>query len=72
MAFRNVLILRKPPPGPAFGRPEDRLRGGLDGPTVLPQPIGNRFEPIRARFGPEAFASRYSITTGPWSATTRR
>ena len=30
MALRIVLILRKPPTGPASGRPEDRLRGCLE------------------------------------------
>src|SRR6266850_7111646 len=39
MALRNVLILRRPPTGPASGRPEDRLRGRLEGRTVLIQPI---------------------------------
>ena len=34
MAFRKFLILRSLPPGPASGRPEDRLRGRLDGRTV--------------------------------------
>src|SRR5271155_2357729 len=29
------LILRKPPTGPASGRPEDRLRGGFDGRTAI-------------------------------------
>jgi hypothetical protein len=34
MAFRNVLILRKPPPGPRFARPEDRLSGCLEEPAL--------------------------------------
>ena len=39
MAVRNVLILRKPPTGPVPGRPEDRLRGCLEGRTALIQPL---------------------------------
>jgi hypothetical protein len=31
MRNNSDLILRRPPPGPAFGRPEDRLRGRLEG-----------------------------------------
>src|SRR5579863_7149226 len=30
MALRKDLIVRSPPPGPASGRPEDRLRGRLE------------------------------------------
>ena len=42
-ALRNVLILRKPPTGPAFGRPEDRLHGCLEGRVALIQPLANSF-----------------------------
>jgi len=38
MALRNVLILRRLPTGPALGRPEDRLRGRLEGRTALVPP----------------------------------
>src|SRR5712692_10587724 len=34
MALRKNLILRSPPTGPASGRPEDRLRGRLEGHTT--------------------------------------
>jgi len=43
MALRNFLILRRPPTGPAFGRPEDRLRGRLEGRTAFVQPNFNSF-----------------------------
>jgi hypothetical protein len=43
MALRNVFILRKPPTGPAFGRPEDRLHGCLEGRMALNQPLANSF-----------------------------
>jgi microcin C transport system permease protein len=47
--------VRRPPPGPVFDRPEDRLRGRLEGRTPLIQselarfapPIGDRFLGIR-------------------------
>ena len=35
MSLRKLLILRRPPPGPRFARPEDRLRGRLEGRTTL-------------------------------------
>ena len=38
MALKKNLILRKPPPGPRVARPEDRLRGCLEGRTTLIQP----------------------------------
>jgi len=31
MALTKVLILRRPPMGPRSARPEDRLRGRLEG-----------------------------------------
>src|ERR1700686_4281971 len=34
-APQHEVILRKPPPGPRFARPEDRLRGCLEGRTAL-------------------------------------
>jgi len=37
MAMKKYLILRKPPPGPRPARPEDRLRGCLEGRTALIQ-----------------------------------
>jgi len=39
MMLRKDLILRSPPPGPACGRPEDRLRGRLEGRTASVQVI---------------------------------
>src|SRR5271169_578429 len=57
MALRNVLILRKPPTGPASGRPEDRLRGCLEGRMALIQPIANSFTRSDVS-GPEIGASR--------------
>jgi len=33
--IKKNLILRKPPPGPRGARPEDRLRGCLEGRTML-------------------------------------
>jgi hypothetical protein len=48
MASRNVLILRKPPTGPASGRPEDRLRGCLEGRMALIQPLANSFTRSKA------------------------
>ena len=47
MAVRSVLILRKPPTGPAPGRPEDRLRGCLEGRTALIQARHFNFQPVR-------------------------
>jgi hypothetical protein len=41
MALRKFLILRRPPTGPRSARPEDRLRGRLEGPTALIQLIVN-------------------------------
>ena len=38
MALRKFLILRRPPPGPRVARPEDRLRGRLEGRTAPIQP----------------------------------
>ena len=35
MALENSLILRRPPTGPRIARPEDRLRGRLEGRTTL-------------------------------------
>src|SRR6476660_9553391 len=35
MALRKLLILRRPPTGPRSARPEDRLRGRLEGRTML-------------------------------------
>src|SRR5215813_4303472 len=35
MALKKSLILRRPPPGPRLARPEDRLRGRLEGPAAL-------------------------------------
>jgi len=35
MALEKNLILRSPPTGPASGRPEDRLRGRLEGRTMF-------------------------------------
>jgi hypothetical protein len=37
MALGKFVILRKPPTGPRFARPEDRLRGCLEGRTALIQ-----------------------------------
>jgi len=34
MALRKDLILRRLPTGPAYGRPEDRLRSRLEGRTL--------------------------------------
>jgi hypothetical protein len=48
MALRNVLVLRKPPTGPASGRPEDRLRGCLEGGIALIQPLANSFTAFHA------------------------
>jgi hypothetical protein len=40
MALTNTLILRRPPPSPAFGRPKDRLRGRLEGRSAqIPRPL---------------------------------
>ncbi len=39
MALRKFLTLRRPPTGPAFGRPEDRLRGRLEGRTASTQDL---------------------------------
>jgi hypothetical protein len=40
MALKRALILRRPPPGPAIGRPEDRLRGRLEERRALiPPPV---------------------------------
>jgi hypothetical protein len=39
MALGKPLILRRPPPGPRAARPEDRLRGRLEGRTKLIRPI---------------------------------
>ena len=39
MALRKFLILRRPPTGPRCARPEDRLRGRLEGRTILIQAI---------------------------------
>jgi hypothetical protein len=47
MALTEFLILRKPPTGPALGRPEDRLSGCLEERTALIQPIANSFTPSR-------------------------
>jgi hypothetical protein len=41
MALRKLLILRRPPTGPRFVRPEDRLSGRLKGRTTLIQAIGD-------------------------------
>jgi hypothetical protein len=43
MALMEFLILRRPPTGPRCARPEDRLRGRLEGRTVLTQPNFNFF-----------------------------
>ena len=43
MALRKFLILRKPPTGPRYARPEDRLRGCLEERTALIQPMINFF-----------------------------
>jgi hypothetical protein len=48
MAFRKFLILRRSPPGPRGARPEDRLRGRLEGRTAI-QPIIDDF--LTAPFG---------------------
>ena len=37
--IEKSLILRMPPTGPRFARPEDRLRGRLEGRTALVGPI---------------------------------
>jgi predicted GIY-YIG superfamily endonuclease len=39
MALRKTLVLRRPPTGPRYARPEDRLRGRLEGHTALIQHI---------------------------------
>ena len=48
MTLKEILILRRPPPGPAFGQPEDRLRGRLEEPApakagdasaLIPRPL---------------------------------
>src|SRR5580704_10090789 len=43
------LVLRSPPTGPAFGRPDDKLRGRLEG---RPQASRAVFHPSRRRFAP--------------------
>jgi hypothetical protein len=43
MALRKILILRRPPPGPAFGRPEDKLHGRLEGRTQPPRVSGGKY-----------------------------
>ena len=48
MALRKRLILRRPPTGPRSARPEDRLRGRLEGRTVPIQPIGDFFTSSQA------------------------
>jgi hypothetical protein len=42
MALTEFLILRKPPTGPRLARPEDRLRGCLEGRTTPIQPLARR------------------------------
>ncbi len=45
MALRNILILKRLPPGPRCARPEDRLRGRLEGRTMpiqLPDRVAQR------------------------------
>ena len=37
MALKEFLILSQPPPGPRFARPEDKLRGRVEGRTALIQ-----------------------------------
>ena len=40
MASGKLLILRRPPPGLRFARPEDRLRGRPEGrPTLIQAPV---------------------------------
>jgi hypothetical protein len=47
--IKKNLILKKPPPGPRAARPEDRLRGCLEGGmAVVPLPT-KRFTPLRKR-----------------------
>jgi hypothetical protein len=43
MALVKLLILRRPPTGPASGRPEDRLRGRLEGRTASIQRVLHSF-----------------------------
>ncbi len=38
MALKSFLILSRPPPGPRFARPEDKLRGRVEGRRALIQP----------------------------------
>ena len=49
MALRKSLTLRKPPTGPRAARPEDRLRGGLEGRTALVEPISKAKVPSDMR-----------------------
>ena len=47
MSLRKFLILRRPPPGPRAARPEDRLRGRLEGRTTLIQAIVDFLTPSK-------------------------
>jgi hypothetical protein len=38
MALKSPLILSRPPPGPRCARPEDKLRGRVEGRKALIQP----------------------------------
>src|SRR5205809_2541491 len=43
MTAKDSQALRRPPTGPRVARPEDRLRGRLEGRTVVVQQIINSF-----------------------------
>ena len=46
--FSVTAEMRRPPRGPASGRPEDRLRGRVEGRMVLIQLLANSFTRSKA------------------------
>src|SRR5207253_6336205 len=51
MALRKNVILRRPPTGPRFARPEDKLRGRLEGRRMLIQGTSEFMQRSRERGG---------------------
>jgi len=56
MPSKDVLILKRPPPGPRVARPEDGRHGRLEGCTRLVWPRGFRgilLDPVVQYFSPQ-------------------
>ena len=68
MALKSFLILSRPPPGPRFARPEDKLRGRVEGRTAPIQRFLISSHPASPEGAAGTPARRIGATEAPGAA----